>query len=222
MNTKGRHMRILIAGSHGKVGRRLVRILADRGHEVVALIRDPDQAEELGDLGGSPLVADLTGDVSHTPAGCDAVVFTAGAGPGSGPGPKQTVDRGGAEKLVDAAREHGVPRFVMVSSIGAHAPAEGPEAMRPYLEAKQQADDHLAASLLGWTIVRPGSLSDDPGTGRVKATTQLGNRGPVTRDDVAATLAAVVERNDLNSLIFELFAGDTPIDEALDSLAQGG
>jgi uncharacterized protein YbjT (DUF2867 family) len=214
-------MRILVAGSHGKVGRRLVALLSERGHEVVAMIRDADQADELRELGGEPLVADLTGDVSDAPVGCDAIVFAAGAGPGSGPGPKQTVDRGGAEKLVDAARAHGVPRYVMVSSIGAHAPSEGPEAMQPYLEAKRQADDHLAASRLGWTIVRPGSLSDDSGTGRVRATTELGNRGPVTRDDVAATLAAVVERTDLNSLIFELFTGDTPIDEALDALASG-
>jgi uncharacterized protein YbjT (DUF2867 family) len=212
-------MRILVAGSHGKVGRRLVRILAERGHDVVAMIRDADQAEEMRELGGDPLVADLASDVSDAPAGCDAIVFTAGAGPGSGAGPKQTIDRGGAEKLIDAARAHAVPRYVMLSSIGAHAPEEGPEEMRPYLEAKRQADDHLAASRLGWTIVRPGALRDDPGSGRVRATTELGNHGPVTRDDVAATLAAVVERDDLNSLIFELFAGDTPIDEALAALA---
>jgi uncharacterized protein YbjT (DUF2867 family) len=215
-------MRILVAGSHGKVGRRLVPILADKGHEVVAMIRDPGQAQELADLGGTPLVADLTGDVSAAPRGCDAIVFTAGAGPGSGPEPKQTVDRGGAEKLVDAARAHGVPRYVMVSSIGAHDPAAGPEAMQPYLEAKRQADDHLAASRLGWTIVRPGSLTEEPGTGTIRATTRLGNRGPVSRDDVAATLAAVVERSDLSSLIFELFDGDTPIDAALDEVAASG
>jgi uncharacterized protein YbjT (DUF2867 family) len=215
-------VRVLVAGSHGQVGQRLVRILSGRGHAVVAMIRDEAQAGEMEALGGEPLVADLTGDVADAPRGCDAVIFAAGAGPGSGPGPKQTIDRGGAEKLVDAAEEHGVPRFVLVSSIGAHAPDEGPEAMRPYLEAKRQADDHLAASRLGWTIVRPGSLTDEPGDGRISISTELGRRGPVSRDDVALTLAAIVERTDLDSLVVELFDGDTPVDEALDALLSTG
>lgn len=213
-------MRMLVAGSHGKVGRRLVPRLAAAGHEVVAMIRDPDQGQEMIELGGQPLVADLTGDVSEAPRGCDAIIFTAGAGPGSGPEPKQTVDRGGAEKLIEAAEPLGVRRYVMVSSIGAHAPEKGYGPMRPYLEAKRQADDRLAASSLDWTIVRPGSLHDAPGNGLVRVNTELGSYGPVTRDDVAATLAAVVVRDDLNGVIFELFDGDTPIDEALDGLAR--
>ncbi len=214
-------MRVLIAGSHGNVGRRLVRLLAQSGHEAVAMIRDEGQTEEMRALGGTPLVADLAGDVSDAPAGCDAVVFTAGAGPGSGPEPKQVIDRGGAEKLVAAAQRYGVPRFVMVSSIGAHDPEGGPEPLRPYLHAKRQADDFLAASDLEWTIVRPGSLHDEPGDGRVRASTDLGSRGPVSRDNVAATLLAVLGRNDLAGVIFELFDGDQPIDDALDLLSTG-
>lgn len=214
-------MRVLVAGSHGNIGQRLVRLLAQAGHEPVAMIRDPGQAEEMEQLGGSPLVADLAGDVSQAPAGCDAVVFTAGAGPGSGPEPKQVIDRGGAEKLVDAAGRHGASRFVMVSSIGAHDPDRGPEALRPYLVAKRQADEHLLASRLDWTVARPGSLHDDPGDGRVRASTDLGARGPVSRDDVAATLLAVIERDDLVGVVFELFDGDDLIDEALDQLSTG-
>jgi uncharacterized protein YbjT (DUF2867 family) len=211
-------MRVLVAGSHGKIGQRLVRRLAAAGHEPVAMIRDPDQADELRGCGGEPLVADLTGDVSWAAEGCDAIVFAAGAGPGSGPGPKQTVDRGGAERLIDAAEQHGVRRYVMVSSIGAHDPSSAGEAMRPYLEAKQQADERLRASDLDWTIVRPGSLTDDEGDGRIRVSTDLGDRAAVARDDVAATLLAVLERDDLRGVTFELFDGDQPIDQALDGL----
>lgn len=211
-------MRVLVAGSHGKVGQRLVARLARAGHEPVAMIRDAAQRDELRDLGGEPLVADLAGDVGDAPKGCDAVVFTAGAGPGSGPEPKQTIDRGGAEKLVDAARRHGVRRYVMVSSIGAHDPASGGEKMRPYLEAKRQADEYLMGSDLDWTIVRPGSLTEDEGDDRIRASTELGHRAAVSRDDVAATLLAVLERDDLGGVMFELFDGDLPIPEALDAL----
>jgi uncharacterized protein YbjT (DUF2867 family) len=146
-------------------------------------------------------------------------VFAAGAGPGSGPDRKRTVDLGGAVKLVDAARATGVRRYLMVSSIGAHRPEAAGEAMRPYLLAKAEADDYLRASDLDWTVVRPGSLTDDPGTGRVRVTPELGGRGPVPRDDVAAVLAAYLTTPVTIGATFELFAGDTPIEEALASLA---
>lgn len=208
-------MRILIAGSHGGIGQRLTRLLREHGHEPVAMIRDPDQSAEMEALGGEPLVADLAGDVSDAPAGCDAVVFTAGAGPGSGAGPKQTIDRGGAEKLIAAAEAHRVRRYVMVSSIGAHDPDSGGD-MQPYLEAKAQADEALRASSLDWTIIRPGGLTDDPGDGRVHLSAELGGRGKVSRDDVAAVLAAVLERDDAAGHLLELFDGDRDIAEALE------
>ncbi len=211
-------MKVLIAGSHGNIGRRLTRLLAEAGHEPVAMIRDASQAEELRELGGEPLVADLAGDVSDAPEGCDAIVFTAGAGPGSGPEPKQVIDRGGAEKLVAAAEAHGLRRYVMVSTVRADDPTSGPEHMVPYFEAKGQADATLAASGLDHTIVRPGRLTDEPGDGHVAIAPKLERGGSVTRDDVAAVVAACLERPDTIGWTFELLDGDTPITEALDAL----
>lgn len=211
-------MKVLVAGSHGKVGRRLVSLLAADGHKAVAMVRDPSQADELRARGGQPLVADLEKDVSFTVEGCDAIVYTAGAGAGSRAARKQTVDRAGAEKLVDAAKQHGVRRYVMVSSIGAHDPASAGGPMRPYLEAKQQADEYLAASGLDYTIVRPGRLTEDVGDGRIEARLELGRRGDVPRDDVAATLLAVLGDDRTIGLTFELFDGRTPIADALDAL----
>ncbi|CAN5899029.1 hypothetical protein BH23ACT8_BH23ACT8_05940 [soil metagenome] len=215
-------MRVLVAGSHGKIGQRLTRRLAEAGHEPVAMIRDEEQADEMAALGGHPLVADLAGDVAHAVAAVDAVVFTAGAGPGSGPGPKQTIDRGGAEKLVDAAKAQGVRRFVTVSSMGADDPASASEQMRPYQEAKRQADDYVAASGLDWTIVRPGGLTDEPGDGRVAVAGSLGRGGKVSRDDVAAVLVAVLADDRTIGLTFEVLDGDDDIPAALVALAVEG
>jgi uncharacterized protein YbjT (DUF2867 family) len=153
--------------------------------------------------------------------GADAVVFAAGAGPGSGPARKRTVDLGGAVKLADAARETGVRRYVMVSSIGAHDPAFSGDAMRPYLEAKAEADAYLRGTGLDWTIVRPGSLTDDPGTGLVRISTEPGGRGPVPRDDVAAVLAATLVTPSTIGVTFELFSGDRPIAEGLAQISRG-
>ena len=152
--------------------------------------------------------------------GADAIVFAAGAGPGSGPERKRTVDLGGAIKCVEAAEAAGVARFVIVSSIGAHDPEFGPEAMRPYLRAKADADAHVAASGLDWTIVRPGSLTDAPGTGLVDVSTVLGGRGPVPRDDVALVLAETLAAPGTIGLTFELFTGETPPGQALQALGR--
>jgi uncharacterized protein YbjT (DUF2867 family) len=209
-------MDILVAGGHGQVARRLLKLLAARGHTARGLIRDPAHAADLRAVGAVPVLGDLEADASLSPyvKGADAVVFAAGAGPGSGPARKRTVDLGGAVKLADAAADQGVRRYVMVSSIGAHDPsAAGP--MRPYLEAKAEADAYVAASGLDHTIVRPGSLTDDPGTGLVTVTRDLGHRGPVPRDDVAAVLAACLTTPATVGVTFELFAGDTPIPDAL-------
>jgi uncharacterized protein YbjT (DUF2867 family) len=214
-------MDILVAGGHGQVALRLLKILADQGHTARGLIRKREQAADLEAAGAVPVLGDLENDpaLNAYVKGADAVVFAAGAGPGSGDARKQTVDLGGAVKLVDAARATGVRRYVMVSSIGADAPDSAGGSMAPYLRAKAEADDYLRASGLDWTVVRPGSLTDDAGTGLIRVSTELGHRGPVPRDDVAAVLAACLTSPATIGVTFELFAGETPIDEALSSLA---
>jgi uncharacterized protein YbjT (DUF2867 family) len=211
-------MKVLVAGANGQIGQYLVRMLAEEGHEVRAMIRDEDQAPGLRELGGEPFVADLEGEVSHTVEGCDAVIFSAGGGPGSGPEKKETIDRGGAVKLVEAAREHDARRYVMVSAMGAADPEAGSEAMQPYLFAKAQADQTLQESGLDYTIVRPGSLTDETGTGTVEAAPSLGRRGEIPREDVARTLVVTLEKENTFGKTFEVLSGDTPIEEALTHL----
>ena len=215
-------MDVVVAGGHGKVGLRLLRLLAERGDRARGLIRDPAQAADLEAVGAEAVVADLEqlDDVSPYVGGADAVVFAAGAGPGSGAARKETMDRDGAIKLADAAKAAGARRYVMVSSIGAHDPAGGPEAMRPYLEAKAAADEAVRSSGLDFTIVRPGSLNDDPGTGLVDVSTELGRRGPITRDDVAAVLVATLDAPETIGLTFEAFNGDRPLNLAIRALSR--
>jgi uncharacterized protein YbjT (DUF2867 family) len=209
---------IVIAGGHGKVALRLARLLSARGDGVRSLIRNPGHAAGVHATGAEPVVADMEQleDLAEFVEGADAVVFAAGAGPGSGPERKRTVDLGAAVKLLDAARATGTRRYLMVSSMGIGDPGAWPDAMRPYLEAKAEADAALSASDLDWTIVRPGGLTDEPGTGLV----QVGSlaRGSVPRDDVAAVLAACLDEPRTVGKTFDLLEGDTPIADALASL----
>jgi uncharacterized protein YbjT (DUF2867 family) len=212
-------MDVLIAGGHGKVARHLIRMLAAEGHTARGLIRNPDHAGDVEADGGIPVVCDLEReDPAPHVAGADAIVFAAGAGPGSGPERKQSVDLGAAVKCVDAAETGGVNRFLMVSSIGAQDPDSGGEAMRPYLRAKADADARLAASALDWTILRPGSLKDEPGTGLVDLSPELGRRGPVPREDVARVLAELLSSGAGVGRTAELFAGDVPVADAVRAL----
>jgi uncharacterized protein YbjT (DUF2867 family) len=208
-------MDVVVAGGHGQVGLRLLRLLADGGHRARGLIRNPDHAADLEEIGAEPVVCDMEAldDLSECCAGADAVVFAAGAGPGSGAERKQTVDYGAAVKLMEA----GVRRYVMVSAIAAGRPQEWSDQMRPYYEAKAAADERLADSDLDYTIVRPGGLTDDPGTGRVQVGTDL-DYAQVRRDDVAAVLLAVLEEPASIGKTFELVSGDTPVEEAVRGL----
>src|SRR3954447_22430216 len=213
-------MDVTIAGGHGQIALRLARLLTARGDRVRALIRNPDHAADVEAVGAEPVVFDLEGDgdLGAVVSGTDAVVFAAGAGPGSGPERKRTVDLGAAVKLIDAAEATGVRRYVMVSSIGADDPAGGGEQMRPYLEAKADADRAVADSGLDWTIVRPGALTDDPGTGLVKATTDMSARGAIPREDVARVIAASLGDPSSIGKTFVAIGGETPVDEAVAAL----
>ena len=212
-------MDVVVAGGHGKVALRLLRRLAERGDRARGLIRNPDHAADLEAAGAEPVLSDLEQEDDLAPhvEGADAIVFAAGAGPGSGPARKQTMDLGGAVKLIDAARAVGIARYVIVSSMGAGNPERASGPMRPYLEAKTQADERLAASGLEYTIVRPGGLTDEPGSGRIRAGLEL-SFGQVSRDDVAATLVAVLDADNTIGKTFDLLAGDTPIEEAVRAL----
>jgi uncharacterized protein YbjT (DUF2867 family) len=210
---------VVVAGGHGKIAQRLLRLLVERGGRARGLIRDPEHASDLEAIGATGALCDMEreDDLGPFVEGADAVVFAAGAGPGSGPERKRTVDLGAAVKLIDAAKAAGIARYVMVSSVGADRPERASEQMRPYIEAKAEADKALEASGLDYTIVRPGRLTDDPGSGLIRAGEDIGY-GEVTRDDVAATLAAVLVEDGTIGLAFILLNGDTPIEQAVREL----
>src|SRR3954447_15614467 len=219
-------MRVVIAGAHGQVARRLGRLLTDRGDTVVGIIRDPAQEADLSADGVQPATVDLeratVDDVAAVVAGADAVVFAAGAGPGSGAARKHTVDHAAAVLLSDAAERAGVRRYLLVSSMGVERAREGtPRGMDPvfaaYLQAKLRAEDEiLPRPGLDTVILRPGRLTDDPGTGRVSLGHGL-ESGAVPRDDVAAVLAAMLQAGTADEVV-ELTGGDTPVEDAVAAL----
>jgi nucleoside-diphosphate-sugar epimerase len=220
--------RIVIAGGHGKIALRLERLLTQRGDTVVGLIRNPAHAADLEAAGAEPAVIDLehatVAEVAGHVRGADAVVFAAGAGPGSGAARKDTVDRAAAVLLADAAIEAGIRRYVMISAMGADRrvddkatsdKATSDPVFEAYLQAKAAADeDVLARTELQTTVVRPGHLTDDDGTGRVFIASSTG-RGDVPRQDVAAVLVAVLDATELTGRTFELISGETPIADAV-------
>ncbi len=209
-------MRIVIAGGHGQIARRLSRTLAARGDTPVAVVRNPDHVADVQQDGAEAVVLDLERTDAATLAGhltdADAVVFAAGAGPGSGSARKDTVDRGAAGLLADAAVRSGVGRYLLVSSIGAGAepPAGTDEGFADYLRAKTAAEEDLRARPLAWTILRPGALTDDPGTGHVRLEPGA-PRGSVPRDDVAAVLVALLDEPRTATLTLTLTEGAVPV-----------
>ncbi|MBO8191389.1 NAD(P)H-binding protein [Streptomyces oryzae] len=221
-------MRTVIAGGHGQIALRLERLLAGRGDRAAGIVRRPEQASDLLAAGAEPVVCDLetagVEEVARHLEGADAAVFAAGAGPGSGSARKETVDHKAAVLFADAAQAAGVRRYLMVSAMRADASLQGtPEGMDPvfadYLRAKGAADDDLRArDGLDWTVLRPGRLTDDPGTGRVHLAPETG-RAEVTRDDVAAVLMALLDEPRTSGLTLELVGGNMPIPEAIDEVA---
>ncbi|MEU4062145.1 SDR family oxidoreductase [Streptomyces wedmorensis] len=216
-------MRIVIAGGHGRIALRLERLLSHAGHEVAGIIRKPEQGNDLREAGAEPVVLDLESAsvemVAAVLQGADAAVFAAGAGPGSDAARKETVDRAAAVLFADAAERAGVRRYLVVSSMGADARHPGDQVFDAYLRAKGAADDDIRArTALNWTILRPGSLTDDAGTGLVRLEAHTG-RGPVPRDDVAAALVELLDTPATAGLTLELIAGSTPLSVAVKAVA---
>jgi uncharacterized protein YbjT (DUF2867 family) len=218
-------MRVVIAGGHGKIALILERLLAGRGDSVAGFIRNPAQVADLEAAGADALVVDLedtsVDEVAGHLRGADAVVFAAGAGPGSGAARKETVDRDAAILLADAAEAAGVERYLMISAMGAdpHATADD-EVFQVYLRAKGVADEAIRSrTALEWTIVRPGALTNDEATGRVRIAEST-DRGSVPRADVAAVLVACLDEPGTARRSFDVISGDTPIAEAVAALAR--
>jgi uncharacterized protein YbjT (DUF2867 family) len=211
-------MKIVIAGGHGQISMLMHPLLVERGHSVGGLIRNPTQEAAVRKAGAEPVICDLEteGDISDAVGEADAVIFAAGAGPGSGAARKTTMDRDGAIKLIEAARRNGVQRYIMISAMHAEEP-RGDEVFRVYLQAKSEADKALRESGLDYTIVRPGRLTDDAGTGMIRAAAAL-PVGEIPRADVAGVVATVIETASTIGRQFDLTSGEQPIVEALASL----
>jgi uncharacterized protein YbjT (DUF2867 family) len=216
-------MRIVIAGGHGQIALRLTRLLSAGGHQVIGIVRNPDHEPDIVAAGGQATVLDLeqadAGAVAEVLAGADVAIFAAGAGPGSGNARKDTVDRAAAALFADAAEQAGVRRHIQVGSMGADRADSltDDSTFTIYLKAKWAAEEDLRARDLDWTVLRPGGLTDDPGTGTVYLADKTGN-GRITRDDVALVLAGLCDTPAAIGRTLELVAGDTPVREALENL----
>jgi uncharacterized protein YbjT (DUF2867 family) len=216
-------MRVVIAGGHGQIALRLTKLLAEAGHEVVGMVRNPDHESDITAAGGQAAVLDLeqadAAAVADVLAGADVAIFAAGAGPGSGKARKDTVDRGAAALFADAAEQAGVRRHLQVGSMGADRADSltDDEVFTVYLKAKWAAEEDLRRRDLDWTILRPGGLTNDPGTGQVRLEDKTGN-GTISRDDVALVLAGLCETPASIGRTLELVAGQTPVAEALKNL----
>ncbi|PQJ34372.1 NAD-dependent epimerase [Salinibacter sp. 10B] len=209
-------MQVAVIGANGGIGRRLLPLLDEAGHEVIGVVRSEEQFEQIQERGGLPRLGDLEGTFAPALEGAEAVVFTAGSGGGTGWDKTLMVDLWGARRAVDACEEQGIDRFVMVSARGAANPDAGYEPLRPYLVAKRCADDYLERSALAATILRPTTLTDEEGTGRVTTAFTPQDGGPdIPRADVAATVRACLDNDATIGRTIELYGGDTPVEEAV-------
>ena len=218
-------MRVVIAGGHGKIALLLERLLAERGDEAVGLIRNPAQVADVQKAGAEAVVCDLEAasadELAALLSGADAVVFAAGAGPGSGAPRKDSVDRAASVLMADAAQRAGVRRFVQVSSMGAGQPPRpgSDEVWAAYITAKTAAEADLRARDLDWTILRPGGLTDAPATGRIRLALPPVPRGSIPRADVAAVITALLDNPGTRHQTLELVGGDSPVAAAVHSFS---
>jgi uncharacterized protein YbjT (DUF2867 family) len=214
-------MRIVIAGGHGQIAQQFGRLVAAAGHHPVGMVRNPAHMTELQEAGIEPAIIDLentdVAEMTDIVRGADAVVFAAGGGPDGNAQRKETVDKGAAIMLADAAQAAGVRRYVMISAMGTEqADPESDDVFQVYLRAKQAADDDVRSRDLDWTIIRPGRLTDDVPTGRV-AVGRL-EPGSVARGDVAHVLAEVLESDAAIGKTFDVLNGDDPVNQAVAGL----
>lgn len=202
---------ILVAGAHGTTGQKIVRILKDsEDFKPIAMVRAKDQVDFFKGQNVKTVVANLEDNLSHAVKNIDKVIFAAGSG-----GEKVVeVDQEGAKRLIDASKEAGIKKFVMLSSIGAGHP-EKADQLKEYLKAKHNADEHLKDSGLVYTIVRPGTLNNDKGTGKIKLEKELESAGEIPREDVARILVESLSDATAHNAIFEMVSGDVSIDKAL-------
>lgn len=223
-------MKIVIAGGHGKIALRLTRLLANRGDEVVGIVRSPRHVDDIRRAGGEAVVLDLeraaVDEVAKALVGADAAVFSAGSGNAASAERRDLMDRAAVVLVMDAAERAGVRRFLHVSSINVGCADDSSigEGYAVYLRAKRAAEQHIfARDRLDWTVLRPGVLTEDRGDGTVELTNgdRVGPRGArfdtVARDDVAAVLAALLNRPDTAGRIYVVVGGETPIEQALDA-----
>jgi len=210
-------MKITVVGAHGSIAQLLHPKLIENGHSVRGIIRKEQQADTLEEMGVEPQVTDIEKetDISDSVGDADAVIFAAGAGPGSGKERKYSVDRDGAIKLMRACQANGIKRYIMISAMGLDTP-RGNEVFKVYQKAKAEADEALRHSGLNYTIIKPGRLTDDEGTGKIKIGDLEG--GEIPREDVASVIAAAIENESTHRKSFDLLSGDQSIEKALSSL----
>ena len=213
-------MKVLVIGANGKIGGQLIQKMKSSPHNPVAMLRKQEQVDKMKDSGVETVLADLEKDFDHAFKGINAVVFAAGSGAHTGKDKTHLVDRLGAKKAIDLAVKNKVERFVMVSAFGADfSPNEWPESMAHYYEAKADADKHLMQTTLNYTILKPGRLLDESGTGNIEIGEKIGQRGgSIPRIDVATVIQKILDHEKTFKKSLELLSGNTPIDQALDAL----
>ena len=215
-------MKVVVAGANGLTGRIVLRMLAEAGHQPVAMLRDFSQREHLEPLGAECRIGDLEKPVGYAVRGCRGAIFAAGSGSKTGPEKTIDVDQNGAMAFIDTCGRMNVRRFVMLSSIAVDEPERGPESLHHYFRAKAIADRHLQASGLDYTIARPGFLTNDAGTGAIATGENLGpiakETHSVTREDVARVLVDCLALDNTVRKTFEMIGGKTPVADALKAL----
>ena len=209
-------MKVLVVGANGLTGQRITKLLVESAHDPVAMIRDGSQRATFDAIGVPTVIGDLEYPIDHAVRGSDAVIFAAGSGSTTGRDKTVLIDQLGAIRPVVAAETEGARRYLMLSSVGADIHSES--RIAHYHRAKGAADEHLMTTDLDWTIVCPGGLREDPGTGTVEVGDDHHTPGLTSRDNLAAALVACLDLPNTIGKRFSLLEGDTPIEDALRSL----